>query len=456
MRRFLIASLIILCSLLPLVGLPVTLDCPAELSSSWERISAAHPLPAGIEVARALPERASATDVIAVRLGAGTGLKVVDRILMAPVARLGEQGGPLASVDAAGRRRTAPLDSIQLPDIALAAGSMTADQPGYPLQGDVAIGVEGGNPELRAWLESLPQAPARATPARIAWIGAVGDIMPARGLDQALLAETGPQRVFTDTLPLLRSFDLLVGNLEAAATARGTPANKTYTFRFRQDALQALKAAGFSYLSIANNHTFDFGKQGFLDTLDALRSFGIGTSGAGSDESAAAAPFETRVGDLRVNVLSFAAYPVDRRGFDGRKTARARHDSPGSLWLDESGLAAAARAFSRGSFNIALVHGGEEWSTRPTAEQLRSYRALVHAGADLVIGSHPHVLQPMEGLDGSLIAYSLGNFLFPGMEDTEGGDDSAILKVGIVDGSIRYVQTFPVRLSGTTVRLAPR
>jgi hypothetical protein len=447
MRRLAVAVFIAILRILPADGLTVALACPGELRASWERFVAVHPLPAGITVVEDGPARAAESDVITVRLGEGPGMKTVDRVLVAPVGRLSPDGAPGIGGPAA------PLEGISLPDVAQSVDGRTADQPDYPLQAVVAIGVEGADRGLKAWLDALPPAPARAAPALITWIGAVGDIMPARGVDLALLAAGGLQRVLGDTLPVLRSCDLLVGNLEAAATAGGTAERKSFTFRFDGSALQPLKAAGFSYLSIANNHSFDFGARGFLDTLDALARFGIGTSGAGANARAAAQPWEVRAGSLTARMLSFAAYPTDRRGFDGRKTARAREDRPGALWLDAQGLAAAAQGFAAGTFNIALVHGGEEWSSRPTQEQVQTYTALVRAGADIVIGSHPHVVQRFEALGGRLIAYSLGNFLFPGMEGTPGGEDSTILRVGVMNGRIRYVQAYPVRLKGTTVRL---
>lgn len=278
--------------------------------------------------------------------------------------------------------------------------------------------------------------------------------MPARGVDKALLSSDGVQRVFGDTLPALRSCALLLANLEAAATSEGARTRKTYTFRFAPAALGALREAGFSYLSVANNHTFDFGPRGFLDTLANLSLWGLGTSGAGDNVREASVPFIIHFGALEIRILSFAAYPVDRTGFDGRKVARAAPDRPGTLWLDQEGLAAAARAFSPGSFNIALVHGGEEWSTLPTTDQRRLYTELARAGADLVVGSHPHVLQGLQVFQGSLISYSLGNFLFPGMDGTDGGEDSVILKLGLYQGRIRYVVPQPVRLQGASVRLA--
>jgi poly-gamma-glutamate synthesis protein (capsule biosynthesis protein) len=269
-----------------------------------------------------------------------------------------------------------------------------------------------------------------------------------------LLSQGGVERVFGDTLPLLRGSQLLLGNLESSTASRGTAENKSYTFQFREAAVGKLMDAGFSYLSLANNHTYDFGKEGFLETLASLSRFGVRTSGAGNDIQEASRPTVARAGTQEVRILSFGAFPVDKTGFDGRVSERAGSSRPGILWLDDDGLAAAARAFSQDAFNIAFVHGGVEWSRTVTSEQRRLYRELLHHGADLVLGAHPHVLQAMEAIDGKLIAYSLGNFLFPGMDGTPGGQDSVVLRLGIYDGKIRYVQSFPVRLSGGMVRRA--
>ena len=102
-----------------------------------------------------------------------------------------------------------------------------------------------------------------------------------------------------------------------------------------------------------------------------------------------------------------------------------------------------------------MVHGGQEWTRQPTGRQRELYGMLLRAGADVVIGSHSHVLQEVQAVGGGLAAWSLGNFLFPGMEGTPGGEDSAILRLGVFGGAVRYVQLVPVRLKGTAVRLAP-
>jgi len=461
MRQLVIFLAVFLISVIPSTALVVHVQAEPALWPAWLRLVAAHPLPPGVRPDHTEPVQTPPAvtageipDEISLRVGAAPGFKVVEKIVLSPVSRLGEsvENVRIDSVQA-GTIRVAPLESVALPEIALPVEGLYPDQPGYPLHGDVAVSLRSGDQPLRAWFDTLPSAASEAD-SRILWIGAVGDIMPARGVDDVLLSADGIQRVFGDTLPALRSCPLLVGNLESAATSAGARAAKTYTFRFAPAALGALKKAGFSYLSLANNHTFDFGARGFLDTLASLSQWGLGTSGAGGNAREASLPFIARFGAVEVRILSFAAYPVDRAGFDGRKVARAASDRPGTLWLDEEGLAAAARAFSTGSFNIALVHGGEEWSSLPTGDQKRLYRELVRAGSDLVVGSHPHVLQGLQAFQGGLIAYSLGNFIFPGMDGTDGGEDSVILKVGLYQGRIRYVVSLPVRLTGTSVRLA--
>ncbi len=410
-----------------------------------QRLLAEHPLPAGIEIAE--PAGAGRLSMRLVSGGASPGpgmWKILQRAFFAPVGRLGQEQRATGE--------TLPLEQIQLPLVALPVDGLFPDEPGYPLVEEIALGIESSDPDAIAWYQSIAAAPPLGEDRAILWIGAVGDIMPARGVDAALKGDRGLERVFGDTLPVLASCGILLGNLEGAATKRGEKAAKSYTFRFDPAALGKLAEAGFTHLSLANNHSFDFGETGFLDTLEALERSGIAAPGAGRNLADAQSPTVTVAAGTTVRVLSFGAYPVDRMGFDGRRMARATGTRPGILWLDEQSLATAALQFGPDSFDIAMVHGGEEWSREPTAGQRRLYRRLIDAGADLVIGSHPHVLQADEPAAGGLIAYSLGNFLFPGMEGTKGGEDSTILRLGVYRGAIRYVQGYPVRLAGVTVR----
>ena len=456
MRRIVITMLALAANALRVPCIPLAVQSSDDLWPEWQRLVSVSPLPAGTEVIH-LPEGSQPFEDSAVLSMGGDG-KIVARMPLVPVVRLGDERASATRAEVErGTVAIQPLCSVSLPDTALPLDDMLPDQPGYAVSRDVTLRLNSSDARLRAWFSKLPPAPLRPA---IAWIEAVGDLMPARGVDDALLRKGGLERVFGDALGILRGGNLLIGNLESSASLGGVAEQKSYTFRFRSEAVGKLKEAGFSYLSLANNHTFDFGADGFLQTLAALSRWGVSTSGAGANLQDAGRPAVMTAGPLEVRILSFGAFPVDRTGFDGQAVERARDSLPGILWLDEQGLQTSARAFAAGipggaaSFNIAFVHGGEEWSITPTAEQRRLYRELVRHGADLVIGAHPHVLEGMEAFDGRLIAYSLGNFLFPGMEGTPGGEDSVILRLGVYDGKVRYVQAFPVRLSGGTVSLA--
>jgi hypothetical protein len=447
MKRFFPVLAAIVSFGFPLAALDV--QVPDFVQPAWDRLVVAHPVPPGITSGTILVREAAPDTAL-------PGFKTVGMTIQVPVAKIWEAPPTVTrAIAESGGVRLLPIESVGLPEIALPVDGLYPGDPGYPLVQELAVGITGDDPALVGWFASLPVSDTATLP-RLLWIGAVGDVMPARGVDETLVAPGGDQRVFGDTLPILNGVDLLVGNLEAAAAGNGVRTRKTYTFRFDPRALERLAAAGFSYFSLANNHTFDYGSDGFIGTLEELAGAGIATSGAGRTELDASQPAVLKAAGMEVRLLSFGAYPVDRTGFDGRVTARAAGQRPGILWLDDSGLAAAARGFSPLAFNIALVHGGVEWSTTPTSEQKRLYRDLVNAGADLVIGSHPHVLQGLEAVDGCLIAYSLGNFLFPGMEGTPGGESSAILEVGIWGRKIVSVRIVPARLHDGTVRLDPQ
>ena len=348
-----------------------------------------------------------------------------------------------------------PLDEIRPPEKALAVDGLYPGDGGYPLVDEVIVRLDtAAVPEKGAsileWFRGIPEPPAR----RVVRIAAVGDIMPGRGVDRVLLGSPDAlERIFGDTLPVLRGADLALGNIEGAITLRTGRVPKSYNFRFRPEILRPLREAGFDYLAATNNHVYDYGEGGLLDTIDALRESGIGTSGIGRNLEEASRPWETMVEGLRVRILSVGAYPREYSGFDGRLEASAGPDRPGILWADDSGLRAMKRAFLPDAINIVMVHGGHEWRNEPSRDQRELYRSFIDAGAHIVLGSHPHVLQTVEGHSGGLVAYSLGNFIFPGMDETLYGEETMILCLGIFDGGLRYADFYPARIDNQVVRL---
>lgn len=374
---------------------------------------------------------------------------VQNKEFFAPVRELWD---PVSSIELAAldEEMIMPLRQILLPQRAIAVDGLWADHPRYPLVREWTIEIAGEDAAawrpLFDWLAAIP--PASDAAPQIARIGGVGDIMVQRGVESTFFGRAdGLERVFNDTLPILQAHDYLIGNLEGAVTRRTAAFPKTYTFRFDPRSLDYLKRAGFDYLSVTNNHAYDYLEAGFIDTLEALERAAIATSGAGRTPTEAATPTRVTVKGQPITILSVGAFPTERTGFDGVRHAMVRPDRAGMLFWGPEAEAAVKEAFGTpGSFNILKVHGGFEWDPQTARSQRELYRRFVQLGADLVLGSHPHVLQGMEGRDGALIAYSLGNFIFPGMGGMAHAEDSVILTVGVYEGAVRYVEPTMVRI----------
>jgi poly-gamma-glutamate synthesis protein (capsule biosynthesis protein) len=121
-----------------------------------------------------------------------------------------------------------------------------------------------------------------------------------------------------------------------------------------------------------------------------------------------------------------------------------KDDDPGSL--SETGGA---------SLDIVLFHGGIEWSTRPDKPTRELYTDLIRAGADLVIGSHPHIVQGFEWVEGKPVFWSLGNYVFGGMENTDGGEEGLFIRLGYWGSHLVYLKPYALSLSHTRTRTAP-
>ena len=202
----------------------------------------------------------------------------------------------------------------------------------------------------------------------------------------------------------LAAADLTIANLEVALTERGTAADKAYTFRTPPRFARGLAEAGIDLVSLGNNHTADFGTEGIADTLAALDGVGVRHVGAGLDENAARSPAFIEAEGLRIALLSYT--DILRNTFAGPGT-------PGVALATEEAIAAdVGETRSQADVVIVLLHTGTEYTTAPNRTQRALARAAIDAGALLVLGHHPHVLQGWERYGDGLIVYSLGNFVF--------------------------------------------
>jgi hypothetical protein len=209
---------------------------------------------------------------------------------------------------------------------------------------------------------------------------------------------------------VLRRADFAVVNLETAVTERGTAQPKEFTFRAPAAAIGVLKRAGVDAVTLANNHGMDYGRVGLSDTLAAARRYGMPLLGAGVDEGAAWTPLRRTIDGVRVSVIAatdvlddFAISAwVARPGVPGLASAK-----------DTERLVSAVRA-ERDKADVLAVflHWGKETVYCPTARQRQLAQNLSDAGADIVVGSHAHVVEPHTRVGRTVVDYGLGNFQF--------------------------------------------
>ncbi|HEY1390582.1 MAG TPA: CapA family protein [Ktedonobacterales bacterium] len=257
-------------------------------------------------------------------------------------------------------------------------------------------------------------APSPTPDTRPVSVVITGDIMMARSVGARIKAGASDSLFpFADTADVLKSHDLRIGNLECVVSTLGSPQPKTYTFEAPLRAFERLRAAGFQIVSVANNHSGDYGKAAFSDMLAHLPTYGITPVGGGANRAEA---HRLVTYQLRTTTIGILAYcEIEPSSFAATAT------TPGHAWLEATAMKqdiAAAR--SKVDFLIVFTHWGVEYVLQENAHQQYMARLAVDAGADLVVGAHPHVIQPYEVYHGKPIIYSLGNFVFDEMPGVTG------------------------------------
>lgn len=261
-----------------------------------------------------------------------------------------------------------------------------------------AAPVAAQEASTQAVATSTPSAPAPtvvlAAVGDIRLDGPIGDILKAKGWKAP--AEAVASRL---------KADLLFGNLECPITQRGKKFPKKWNFRAPAANLRALKELGFDVLNLANNHIWDYGEQGFLDTLAAVDKAGFSRVGAGRNLDEAMKPVFKTVNGIKIGFLGFTSTFPDQ--------AWAKKKRPGVAYSDFGLFPEVIRRVKKDcDVLVVSLHGGVELDDAPNEVQKDFGKTAVDAGADVVIGHHPHVIQPVEIYKGKPILYSIGNFLF--------------------------------------------
>jgi poly-gamma-glutamate synthesis protein (capsule biosynthesis protein) len=248
--------------------------------------------------------------------------------------------------------------------------------------------------------------------------------------------------------PFLQTADLAFVNLEGPISDKGAKlAWKEYTFRSRTALASGLAAAGVDVVSMANNHAVDCGSSALLDTIARLDKLGIAHAGAGKDISAAraAAIVDTPAG--KVAVLAF----TDK--FASGFAAGTDHPGVATISDGKKVLAAIAAAHKKAEYVIVSFHWGTEYTPQAAAYQRALAHKAIDAGADLILGHHPHVIQGLEIYHDKLIAYSLGDFVFD--HNSRATGEAFVLRVTLRPTGPPLARIIPVYLSDTNGIPAP-
>jgi len=264
----------------------------------------------------------------------------------------------------------------------------------------------------------------------------VGDIMLNRGVEYMMKTEgNGDFRFpFSKIAKDLKKADILFGNLEGPISDKGIKVGSIYSFRAEPEAIEGLTFAGFNLISLANNHAFDYGREALEDCLAKLSKAGIDYVGAGFNEGEAYGGRTPVIKEIEGTKIGFLAYTNL-----GPESWKASEKNSGIAWISEKDFEKIKKdienAKSQADILIVSLHAGEEYAAEPTQFQIEFSKAAIDAGADLVIGHHPHVVQKSEKYKDKWIFYSLGNFVFDQSfsQETMRGK---ILEILIKDGKI--------------------
>jgi poly-gamma-glutamate capsule biosynthesis protein CapA/YwtB (metallophosphatase superfamily) len=253
-----------------------------------------------------------------------------------------------------------------------------------------------------------------------------------------------PGTALGPTIPVLKSADFSMVNLETAITTRGTKAPKEYNFRAPATAFTALKAAGIDVVSMANNHGMDFGRVGLVDSLAAIKRSGYPVVGIGKDADEAYRPYYKTVKGTKLAVIGATQVLDDNLIADWTAT-----DDQGGLASAKNAprlIQAVKEARAQADAVVVYLHWGQEMRPCPLPRQKHLANQLVHAGADVIVGGHAHV--PLGGgfFHGRYIDYGMGNFLFYAASGKTA--DTGILQLTLSGRKVLKAQWRPGTISG--------
>lgn len=233
-----------------------------------------------------------------------------------------------------------------------------------------------------------------------------GDIMLDRGVKNSVVKNfNGDYARIFENLEILKEADIVFANLEGPVSNKGKDRRNLYSFRMDPAVIEAIKNSGINIVSVANNHVGDWGRDAYIDNLARLKDGGVLYAGGGNNSEEAETPTVIEVNGIKIGFLGFSDV--------GPNDMEVGKDKAGLLLARNSRFNEIIQDASRQVNHLVVsFHFGDEYKTQHNARQEYLAHKAVDAGAKLVIGHHPHVVQDFEVYKNSYIAYSLGNFIF--------------------------------------------
>lgn len=257
------------------------------------------------------------------------------------------------------------------------------------------------------------------------------------------IANAISQEVITE----MKSADIMMVNNEFPYSSRGTAtAGKQFTFRAKPSTVSYLDDLGVDIVSLANNHAYDYGEEAFLDTMTTLEEAGILYAGAGRNLKEARRPVYYIINNMKIAIV--AATQIEKSDYPDTKGATDSSAGVFRCWNGDNLISTIQEARENSDFVIAYLHWGTENSSAIDWAQEKQAPEVVAAGADLIIGDHPHCLQKIEAVNGVPVIYSLGNFWFNSKTV-----DTGMVKIALNQDGLQSCQFLPCLQSGSKTTL---
>jgi poly-gamma-glutamate capsule biosynthesis protein CapA/YwtB (metallophosphatase superfamily) len=351
---------------------------------------------------------------------------------------IGQSGGKMQVLSTKERRAGDVLHEVR------ASRNVLGIVPADAVDARVRVLTVGGRHPLRE-PERYPIQTRSARPVpEVTTVAAVGDIMLGRRVGDRHRDDPGvPLKPFAKQLA---AAEITVGNFESTLSADGSPTQGGDSFAASPRVRPGLRAAGFDLVSLANNHVGDYGDRALRQTLARFDSVEIETVGAGRDLTAARHPViierdGVRVGFLAVDSIGETPAATRTRAGSNRLNMPPRTGPLNRSQLNR--LSSDIRALSkRVDVTVVLTHWGTQYTHRVESSQRVAARAFADAGAELVIGGHPHWVQGLEMAGSAVVVHSLGNFIFD-MDFQTKTREGIFLEIVLWEGAVKAVEPIP-------------